>query len=115
MEHNSNFWLGAWMHNCGIFNGLAGLQWKFAADGERKGINTRSVSLGWGRQEHFKSKEVAFFFFFFSWVGHREEVMFLLGARTSMKCFLLLCESTLWWRNMVLVNPWCFLLNRESK
>lgn len=90
------------MQNCGVFKGLAGLQWKYAAGGERKGIN---------RPEHLKSKAVAFFF----WVGHREEVMSLLRARTSMKYFFLLCESTLWWRNMVSVNPWCFLLNRESK
>lgn len=42
------------MQNRGVFKGLAGLQWKYAAGGERKGIN---------RPEHLKSKAVAFFFF----------------------------------------------------
>lgn len=41
------------MQNRGVFKGLAGLQWKFAADGGRKGIN---------RSEHLKSRAVAFFF-----------------------------------------------------
>lgn len=46
----------------------------------------------------------------FFWVGHAEEVVSLVGARTSMKYFLLPYESTFWWRNMVSVNPWCSLL-----
>lgn len=46
----------------------------------------------------------------FFWVGHREEVVSLVGARTSTKYLLLLCESTLWWRNTASVNLWFSLL-----
>lgn len=46
----------------------------------------------------------------FFWVGHGEEVVSSVRVRTRMKCFLLLCESTFWWRNTVSVNLWCSLL-----
>lgn len=49
----------------------------------------------WGVVDQRISNERQWPFFFFSWVGQRDEGMSLLGARTSMKCFLLLCESTL--------------------
>lgn len=49
-------------------------------------------------------------YFPFFRVGGREELVSLAGARTTMKCFLLLCESTFWWRNTVSVNLRCSLL-----
>ena len=53
-----------------------------------------------------RTKDICLFF----WVGLREEAVSSVGARTSVKYFLLLCESTFWCRNTVSVSLWCSLL-----